>query len=73
MWLIVCFFFIFIINAANHIRFSEKIELFIAIEISQAQTTQMKAILNELDNGIMIAFKLPDHKFLSKYINKKIN
>jgi len=29
--------------------------------------------LNELDNGILIAFKLTDGKFLSKYINNKID
>ena len=57
----------------NYIRFFEKIELFVAKEEAQTQTAQLKAILNELDNGILIAFKLPDSKFLSKYINKKIN
>jgi hypothetical protein len=55
------------------VRFSEKIELFVAKEEAQAKTAQLKAILNELDNGILIAFKLLDHKFISKYINKKIN
>ena len=51
---------IIIISVANYIRFSEKIELFVAKEEAQAQTAQLKAILNELDNGILIAFKLPD-------------
>ena len=57
----------------NYIRFYEKIELFVANEAAQAQTVQLKAILNELDNGILIAFELPGRKFLSKFINNKIN
>ena len=62
-----------IFSVANYIRFSEKIELFIAKEEAQAQTAQLKAILNELNNGILIVFKLPDTQFLSKYFNNKIN
>ena len=58
---------------ANFIRFSEKIELFVAKEEALAQTAQLKTILDQLDNGILIAFKLGDNKFLSKYFNSKIN
>ena len=60
-------------SVSNYIRFSEKIELFVAKEEAQAQTEQLKTILDQLDNGILIAFKLPDSTFLSKYINKNIN
>ena len=58
---------------ANYIRFDEKIELFVAKEEAQAQTALFKTILNQLDNGILIARKLSDNEFLSKYINNKIN
>ena len=65
--------FAIISSVVNYIRFSEKIELFIAKEQALAQTAQLRIILNELDNGILIAFQLPDYKFLSKFINNKIN
>ena len=54
-------------------RFYEKIELFVAKEEAQAQTTQLKEILDQLDNGILIARKLSDIKFLPKYFNKKLS
>ena len=55
-------------SIANYIRFSEKAELFVAIEDAQAQTAQilvakeeaqaqtalLRTILNELENGILI-------------------
>ena len=60
------------LSVANFERFSEKIELFVAKEEAQAQTEQLKTILDQLDNGILIAFKLLDSTFLSKYINNNI-
>ena len=54
-------------------RFYEKIELFVAKEEAQAQTAQLKTILDELDNGILIAYGLQDSKFLPKYFNKKLS
>ena len=62
-----------ITSIANYIRFSEKAELFDAKEEAQAQTAQLKTILNELDNGILIFQKLFDSEFRAKYINNKIN
>ena len=57
----------------NYMRFYEKIELFVAKEEAQAQTAQLKTILDELDNGILIAYGLQDSKFLPKYFNKKLS
>ena len=66
--------FVLIVNSIyNYIRFSEKIELFVAKEEALAQTALLRTILNELDNGVLFAFELPGQKFLSKYINNKIN
>ena len=62
-----------IASLANYVRFSEKVELFVAKEEAQAQTAQLKTILNELDNGILIFQKLFDSEFRAKYINNKIN
>ena len=61
-----------IASVANYMRFSEKIELFIAKEEAQAQTNLLKTILDQLDNGILIVQKLSISKFLPKYINNKI-
>ena len=73
MWALFVFLFVIVTSVANFIRFSEKIELFVAKEEAVAQSEQLKTILNQLDNGILIAFKLPDTYFLSKYFNNKIN
>ena len=48
-------------------------ELFIAKEEAQAQYSLLKTILDQLDNGILIAGKLSDIKFLAKYANNKLN
>jgi hypothetical protein len=58
---------------ANYVRFIEKMELFVAKEEAIAQTEQLKIILNELDNGIIIFREILGNKFLTKFINNKIN
>ena len=57
---------------SSYKRFAEKTELFTAKEEAQAQNSLLKTILNELDNGILIAHKLLNSTFKTKYINKVI-
>ena len=67
-------FFVTILGSlANYIRFSERIELFVAKEEAQEQSAQLKEILDQLDNGILIARKISAIKLLSKYMNSKMN
>jgi hypothetical protein len=62
------------LTADNYIKYNEKIELFISRFESQVQATkdqaqklQLKNILNELDNGILILDKIP--KLTAEYAN----
>ena len=73
VWVLVGSFLATINGIFNYIRFSEKIELFVAKEEAQAQSAQLKEILNQLDNGILIARKISAIKLLSKYMNSKMN
>ena len=73
VWVLVGSFLVTINGIFNYIRFSEKIELFVAKEEAQEQSAQLKEILDQLDNGILIARKISAIKLLSKYMNSKMN
>jgi hypothetical protein len=57
---------------ANYDKYSDRTELFVAKLVAQRQTQQFKTILNELNNGILIAQSVENDGLSLKYNNSKV-